>query len=46
MVFLRINGVPFAPDPALATAAMQSLAAGEVDEDNFARWIRDTWPKA
>jgi death on curing protein len=46
MVFLRINGVPFAPDPALATAATQSLAAGEVDEDNFARWIRDTWPKA
>jgi death on curing protein len=46
IVFLRINGVPFAPGPALATAAMQSLAAGEIDEDNFAQWIRDTWPKA
>ena len=46
LVFLRKNGVPFAPPEALATAAMQSLAAGEIDEDNFARWIRDTWPKA
>ena len=46
IVFLRINGVAFSPPPELTTAAMQSLAAGEIDEDNFARWIRDTWPKA
>lgn len=45
MVFLRINDVQFWPPPELATAAMQSLAAGEIDEPNFARWIRDTWPK-
>jgi len=36
MVLLRRNGVPFAPDPAEATAMILSLA----------RWIRDKWPKA
>ena len=46
MVFLRLNGVRFAPDPAVATAAMLSLAAGEVDEDGLARWIRDNWPES
>ncbi len=46
MVFLRINGVAFAPDPAHATAMILSLAAGEVSEESLARWIRDNWPKA
>lgn len=46
MVFLRINGVRFAPDVGVATAAIVSLAAGEVDEEGLARWIRDNWPKA
>jgi death on curing protein len=46
MVFLRINGVAFKPDPAITSAAIQALAAGEVTEDEFARWIRDTLPKA
>jgi death on curing protein len=45
VTFLRKNGVPFAPPEALATAAMIALAAGEVDEDGLARWIRDNWPK-
>jgi death on curing protein len=45
MVFLRKNGVPFAPDPALATAMTMALAAGEVSEESLARWIRDNWPK-
>ena len=45
IVFLRLNGVGFAPDPALATAAMVSLAAGEIDEDGLARWITDNWPE-
>ena len=45
MVFLRLNGVRFAPDPAEATAAILALAAGEIDEDGFARWIRDRWPQ-
>ena len=45
MVFLRLNGIKFAPDPAEATAAIVDLAAGEVDEDGLARWIGDNWPK-
>jgi death-on-curing protein len=44
VVFLRLNGVPFAPDPAQATAMTLSLAAGEVAEDGLTRWIRDNWP--
>lgn len=45
IVFLRLNGVRFAPDPGLATAAIMDLAAGEVSEDGLARWIRDNWPE-
>ena len=44
MVFLRLNNERFAPDIGQATAAIVSLAAGEVDEDGLSRWIRDTWP--
>lgn len=44
MVFLRGNGVAFAPDPAEATAMILSLAAGEVSEASLTRWIRDNWP--
>jgi death on curing protein len=44
-VFLRTNGVPFAPQPAHATAIIMSLAAGEVSEESLTRWIRDNWPK-
>ena len=44
MVFLRGNGIPFAPDPAHATAAILGLAAGEVNEEGLTRWIRDNWP--
>jgi death-on-curing protein len=45
MVFLRSNGVRYAPDPAEATEIILSLAAGEVSEENLARWIRDNWPE-
>ncbi len=45
LVFLRLNAVSFAPDVGLATAAMQALAASEIDEADFARWIKDHWPK-
>lgn len=41
MVFLRRNGVPFAPTQADATAMMLALASGEIDEDALARWIAD-----
>ena len=44
MVFLRVNDVPFAPDPAHAAAIILSLAAGEVSEESLTRWIRDNWP--
>jgi len=44
MVFLRGNDIPFAPEPALATAIILSLAAGEVSEESLTRWIRDNWP--
>jgi death on curing protein len=46
MTFLRKNGVRFAPEPALATKIIMSLAAGEVSEESLARWIRNNWPKA
>lgn len=46
VVFLRRNGVRFAPIQSHATAMMMSLAAGEVSEESLARWIRDNWPKA
>ena len=45
VVFLRKNGVAFRPDQTHATAIILALAAGEVSEDGFARWIRDNWPK-
>jgi death on curing protein len=44
MVFLRGNGIPFAPDPAHATNVILALAAGEVNEEGLTRWIRDNWP--
>jgi death-on-curing protein len=46
LVFLRKNGVRFAPDQAEATAMMLALAAGEVSEQSLTRWLRDNWPKA
>jgi death-on-curing protein len=45
MVFLRVNGIAFAPQPAHATAIILSLAAGEVSEESLTRWIRDNWPQ-
>lgn len=44
IVFLRLNGIDFAPEPAEATAAIIALAAGEIDETGLSRWIRDRWP--
>ncbi|SRR5258705_2523248 len=46
MVFLRKNGIRFAPDQAQATAMILSLAAGEVTEPSLARWIGDNLPKS
>jgi death-on-curing protein len=44
MIFLRKNGVGFAPAQPLATKMFLALAAGEVSEESLARWIRDNWP--
>ena len=46
MVFLRKNGIHFAPDQAHATAMVLALAAGEVSEKSLARWIADNLPKS
>jgi death-on-curing protein len=45
MIFLRKNGVRFAPEQAIATKMMIALAAGEVSEGSLARWIGDNLPK-
>jgi death-on-curing protein len=46
VIFLRKNGVRFAPDQAQGTTMMVAHAAGEVSEESLARWLRDNWPKA
>jgi death on curing protein len=45
VLFLRRNGVPFAPPQAESTAIILALAGGEVSETSLARWIRDRWPR-
>ena len=44
MMFLRLNGVAFAPGQAQATAIILSLAAGETSEEALTRWTKDNWP--
>jgi len=46
MVFLRKNGIRFAPDQAQATKLILALAAGEVSEQSLARWIADNFPES
>src|SRR5690349_17052167 len=46
MVFLRKNGIRFAPDTALATKVILALAAGEISEQSLARWIADNLPNS
>ncbi len=40
LVFLGLNGVSFRVGPAHATASILALAAGELDEEGFARWVK------
>ncbi len=40
LVFLGMNGVSFRVEPAHATASILALAAGELDEERFARWVK------
>ena len=44
ITFLGLNEVEFAAPEAETAAAILALAAGEIDEDGLARWIRDRWP--
>jgi death-on-curing protein len=44
IIFLRLNGIQFKPRVAEAAAAILALAAGEIEEEGLARWIRDNWP--
>jgi death-on-curing protein len=44
--FLGLNGVDFIVPEANAAAMILALAAGEVSEENLARWICDNWPQA
>ncbi|MEN9708232.1 MAG: death-on-curing protein [Pseudomonadota bacterium] len=46
MLFLRRNGIAFAPEPAHATAMILEVAAGNVSEEGLTRWLRDNWPPA
>lgn len=45
MLFLRLNGVRFAPPQEEATGIILGLAAGEIGEAGTARWIRDNLPE-
>jgi len=45
-IFLRKNGIRFAPDQAQAAKITLALAAGEVSEQSLARWIGDNLPKS
>jgi death-on-curing protein len=41
-LFLELNGHQLAADDAECIAAMLALAAGELGEDEFAAWLRDS----
>ena len=45
IVFLGLNDVEFGASNAEAVVVIQGLAAGEIEEEGLARWIRDNWPK-
>lgn len=44
VTFLGLNGIAFVADEAEAVVIVRDLAAGLVDEDGLARWIRDNLP--
>lgn len=41
VTFLGLNGVDFIANEAEAVLMIRDLAAGEIEEDGLARWIRD-----
>ena len=44
ITFIGLNGIDFVASETEAVVIIRDLAAGEVDEDGLARWIRDNWP--
>lgn len=44
IVFLGLNDIDFRAPPDSATAVILSVAAGEMEESELTRWIRDNWP--
>jgi death-on-curing protein len=44
VTFLGLNGIDFTVAEPEAVVMMLAVAAGEVSEENLARWIRDSWP--
>jgi death on curing protein len=44
IVFLGLNDIDFLAPPDRATAVILSVAAGEMEESELTRWIRDNWP--
>jgi len=45
VTFLGLNDIDFVAAEVEAAAAILALAAGEIEEEGLARWIRDNWPK-
>lgn len=39
LTFLRLNGLPFRPDPGEGVQMMEGLAAGDIPEARFADWL-------
>ena len=44
VTFLDLNDIDFVVPEPEAVVIMLGVAAGEVDEESLARWIRDNWP--
>ncbi len=43
LTFLRLNGHAFLPDPTKGVLMMEGLAAGQIDETEFANWVKAGW---
>ena len=46
VTFLGLNDIEFVVPEPEAVVIMLGVAAGEIDEDGLARWIRDSLPEA
>ncbi len=46
VTFLGLNDIDFVVAETEVVVIILAVAAGEIDEDGLARWIRDNWPEA